>query len=620
MKKLFLLLLLSAYAITVFLKPSDIVSNAPVYTDDYSMHYAQCLSTERFLTSTGKCWGYDPFFLAGFPNGALVNADNKAWELLVVALSPLLPEGFAFKLYLIILLLLYPFLAYAAARNFQLSPNAAFLTALLSILFFHLSLAIDFVSWGMASYVFVCFLALYLFSLFNRLFQSFSWQRWLLTTLLASILLLMHILSPLLLLPPLLILYLGYFKSLKLRHHLALALTAVVVLLLNSFWLMPVVQFFGDKTTRPEHYRFTLQIDSLFEPLSVYLTQKMSVLHKKVPALNSTFMDVFILLSAIAGLYRWKKEGRGKLLLSFLGGSAFLFAIAYYGSRTEFFAQLQPQRFTLPLNLLLLLPAGAGLAALLTALFKERGTMLQLFAGLVTFALLVQPVFKPLKTVYQYGFYRLSCDFPAPLTELLNWLDTHTTREGRILIEDSECDTFHRYYGAHFPALFPEYVKREYLCGPRPMYPIKHSYASYNAGLLFEKKIGDYSLEALQRQFDIYNVRWIVSWCEESKRVFDRFPDYVVKAGDIDRFTLYEVKRPPSFFLKGRGQVHADYNRLELTGVVPEDGEIIIGYHWMQYLKTEPELTMEKAMIGDDPVGFIRIINPPPSLVIYNAY
>jgi len=197
--------------------------------------------------------------------------------------------------------------------------------------------------------------------------------------------------------------------------------------------------------------------------------------------------------------------------------------------------------------------------------------MLQLFAGLVTFALLVQPVFKPLKTVYQYGLYRLSCDFPAPLTELLKWLDTHTTREGRILIEDSECDTFHQYYGAHFPALFPEYVQREYLCGPRPMYPIKHSYASFTAGLLFEKKIEDYTLEELQRNFDIYNVGWIVCWCEESKKVFDRFPAYLVKAGDIDTFTLYEVKRTPSFFLKGRGTVQSDYNRLELTGVVPED-------------------------------------------------
>jgi hypothetical protein len=620
MKKLLLLLLLAAYGITVFLKPSDIVSEAPVYTDDYSMHFAQCLSTKSFLTSAGNCWGYDPFFLAGFPNGALVNADNKAWELLVFVLSPLMPAGLAFKLYLIILLLLYPFLTYAAARNFHLSSNAAFLTALLSMLFFHLSLAIDFISWGMVSYVFVCFLTLYLFSLFNRLFESFTWQRWLVTTLLASLLLLMHILTPLLLMPPLLLLYLISFKTMQLRHHLALALMGIIVLALNSFWLLPVIHFFGDKTTRPEHYRFTLQIDSLIEPVSVYLTQKMSVLHKKVPALNNTFMDVIILLTAVAGLYRWKKEGRGMLVLPFLGGAAFLFIIAYCGSHTEFFAQLQPQRFTLPLNLLLIIPAGAGLAALLKAVFAERGTAVRLFAGLIIFALLVHPVFKPLKTVYQYNLYRLSCDFPAPLTELLAWLDANTSREGRILIEDSECDTEHKFYGAHFPALFPEYVKREYLCGPRPMYPIKHSYASFTAGTLFEKKIEDYTLEELKQHFDTYNVRWIVAWCEESKRVFDRFPEYMAKAGEIDAFTLYEVKRTPSFFLKGRGTVKSDYNRLELSGVVPEDGEIIISYHWMPYLKTEPALPLESVPVGDDPVGFIRIINPPPSLVIYNAY
>ncbi len=620
MKKLLLLLLLAAYGITVFLKPSDILSDAPIYTDDYAMHFAQCLSTKRFLASTGASWGYDPFFLAGFPNGALVNADNKAWEMLVFALSPFIPAGFAFKLCLLLLLLLYPFLTYGAARNFQLSPGAAFLTALVSMLFFHLSLAIDFISWGMASYVFACFLTLYLFSLFHRLFESFTLWRWLAVTLLSSILLLMHILAPLLLAPPLLLLYLVSRKTLRPRHHLALVLTAIVVLALNSFWLMPVIHFFQDKTVRPEHYRFTLQIDSLFEPLSVYLTQKMSLLHKKVPSLNNTFMDVIILLAAIAGFSQWKKDGREKLRLPFLGGAAFLFVIAYFGSHTEFFAQLQPQRFTLPLNLLLLIPAGAGLAALLKSIFTGRGAALRLFAGLVAFALLVQPVFKPLKTVYQYGLYRLSCAFPAPLTELLARLDADTTRKGRILIEDSECDTFHRYYGAHFPALFPEYLKREYLCGPRPMYPIKHSYASFTAGLLFEKRIEEYNLEELQRRFAVYNVRWIVAWCEGSKQVFDRFPEYLVRTGEVDIFTLYEVKRTPSFFIKGRGAVRADYNRLELSEIVPEDGEIIIGYHWMPYLKTEPARDMERAAVGDDPVGFIRIINPPPSLAVYNAY
>jgi hypothetical protein len=392
-----------------------------------------------------------------------------------------------------------------------------------------------------------------------------------------------------------------------------------VVLAVNSFWLMPVIQVCQDTTTRPEHYRFALQIDSFYEPIRVYLTQKMSVLNRKDPSLNNTFMDVLLLLAAVAGLYRWRRT-RETHPAPFVAGAAFLFIIAYCGSRTEFFAQLQPQRFTIPLNLLLVIPAGAGLAAMLTALFRERGTAVRLFTAAAAFTLLVHPVFKPLKTVYGYDLYRLNCAFPSPLTELMTWLDDATTREGRILVEDSECDTDHRFYGAHFPALFPEYVKREYLCGPRPMYPIKHSYASFTAGLLFERKVEEYTLDELKRRFDIYNVRWIVAWCEESKKVFDRYPEYMVKVGNIDEFSLYEVKSTPSFFIKGRGAVKSDYNRLELSAVVPEDGEIIISYHWMQYLKTDPELTMEQAMVGDDPVGFIRIINPPPSLVVYNAY
>ncbi len=91
---LVVILLVSAYLTTIFLKPGDIFSNAPIYTDDYAMHFSQCLSAKRFLSLFGKCWGYDPFFLAGLPRGALVNADNKAWELFFSVLSPW-SEGFA---------------------------------------------------------------------------------------------------------------------------------------------------------------------------------------------------------------------------------------------------------------------------------------------------------------------------------------------------------------------------------------------------------------------------------------------------------------------------------------------------------------------------------------------
>ena len=65
----------------VFLAPRDMVSNEPIYSDDYALHYSNALAARTFWSGWGRCWGYDPFLLAGYPSCALANADNKAWEL-----------------------------------------------------------------------------------------------------------------------------------------------------------------------------------------------------------------------------------------------------------------------------------------------------------------------------------------------------------------------------------------------------------------------------------------------------------------------------------------------------------------------------------------------------------
>ena len=619
MKKLLLILLLSAYGITIFLKPSDIFSDAPVYTDDYAMHFSQCLAAKRFFSAAGRLWGYDPFFLAGYPSGTLVNADNKAWEVFFLAIS-FLGEGLAFKLYLMAFLLLFPLFPYAAARNFGLPRETAITASILSLLFFFLSMTIDLVSWGMLSYVFMCYFSIYVFSLAYKLFEQFTWKRYLLLALLASLLLMMHILAPVHLFVPMLMLYALSAQKLSFPRHLGLASLVLVVLIINSFWLMPLVQFFNDKTTRPENYNFALQITNLIEPLNVYLRQHQSILYRKTPSLNNTFVEVALLLFGIAGMYRWLKEKRWALFFPFAAGVVFIFAVAYYGSHTRLFPQLQPQRFIVPLNILLLIPASAGVVPVLRTLFEKRGAAARLFGAALLLALLVGPVIQPLKTIYGYNLYRLNCEFSPAVEELLSWLDEHTTREGRILLEDSEYDTGHRFGGAHLPALFPERLQREYLCGPRPMYPVKHSYASFTAGVLFEKKIEEYSLEELQRQFDLYNVTWVVCWLDRSQEFFNRHPGYLTRAGEVASFIIYRVNRKPSFFIKGSGEVRADYNRLELRQVVAEGNEIIISYHWMRQLKTEPPRKLERIFIGDDPVGFIRIIDPPDSLAIYNGY
>lgn len=618
------ILLISSGLITVFLRPGDILSNAPIYTDDYSMHLSECLSAKRFLIARGKCWGYDPFLLAGFPRGTLANADNKAWELLFWAVSPVLGDGLGFKVYVLLFFLTYPLMIYGAARNFNLSIEQSLLAAFLAVLFFHLSLARDFVSWGMFSYVFAVFFSLYVLSAYYRLLRQFSWMRYLVVAAFVSLLVMMHILSFVHIAIPVLVLYIVYFKQMTGRQKVAILLIPFIAGLVNSYWIVPMLQFFNDKTTRPGDYEFTLQIKSLTEPLRVYIDQRKTTdYNAPILNLNNTFFDVLFLVFSVSGFYCWYKKRLYHLIISFVSAFIFVFLIAFYGSHTVFFAQLQPERFTVPLTLLLVIPSGIGIYNACVALLKGRSAAAVVFIFCTAFVLLYRPVVRPFITLFKLKPYRISCAFPEKLGTLLSFLEKNTTREGRILIEDSEfCQESppHEYYGGHFPGLFPEYLKREYLCGPRPMYPVKHSYASFVRGVMFDKNVADYSLTELQDRFDTYNVKWIVCWYEESKAFFERFPDYIKKMADIDKFSIYKIKREPSFVLKGSGTVHADYNQLELKNIIPEQNEIIISYHWMKTLKLAQGGSIERVFLGGDPVGFIKIKNPPQSFVVMNSY
>jgi len=617
------ILLISSGLITVFLRPADIISNTPIYTDDYSLHLSECLSAKRFFSSAGKCWGYDPFLLAGFPRGTLANADNKAWELLYWAVSPVLGDGLGFKIYVLIFFLTYPLMIYGAARNFNLSIEQSLVTAFLAVLFFHLSLAKDFVAWGMFSYVFAVFFSLYVLSVFYRLLQQFNWKRYFAVAAFVSLLVMMHILSFVHIAVPVLILFIAYYKKMTGRQKVAILFIPFIAGIVNSYWIVPLLQFFNDKTIRPGDYEFNLQIKSLFEPIKIYIEQRKTIDYS-LPILNNTLIDVLFLVFSMVGLYCWYKKRSYHLIISFTGAFILVFLIAFYGSLTVFFAQLQPERFTVPLTLMLIIPAGIGIYNAGANLLKGRRPAAIAFIFWVAGVVLYRPVVRPFITLYYAKISQVSCVFPEKLRGLLKYLETHTTREGRILIEDSEylrnISPAHQYYGGHFPGLFPEYLQREYLCGPRPMYPIKHSYASFVRGVLFDKDIADYTFAELQRCFATYNVKWIVCWYLESKKYFERFPDYIKKMADIDGFTIYEVKREPSFFIKGRGTVHADYNRLDLENVSSEDDVVIVSYHWMKKLRIAQGGPIEQIFLNGDPIGFIKIKHPPRSLSIVNGY
>ena len=63
-----------------------------------------------------------------------------------------------------------------------------------------------------------------------------------------SLLVLMHILSFVHIAIPVLILYIAYFKQMTGRQKVAILFIPFIAGLVNSYWIVPMLQFLNDKT------------------------------------------------------------------------------------------------------------------------------------------------------------------------------------------------------------------------------------------------------------------------------------------------------------------------------------------------------------------------------------
>ena len=122
----------------------------------------------------------------------------------------------------------------------------------------------------------------------------------------------------------------------------------------------------------------------------------------------------------------------------------------------------------------------------------------------------------------------------------------------------------------------------------------------------------------MARHLELYNVGWVLCWSPRARRYFEAYAE-ASRIDDFDRFTLYRIHREPSWFVRGSGRVHAVPNRIELSDLTADQGTVILKYHWLETLRSEPPRELRPVSLLGDPVPFISVIDPPRSLLIYNA-
>lgn len=551
------LLVLQALLVAWTFPLPAVLSAEPLMTIDAAYHWYQ-MGVAGDLAAGGRLTGYDPTFAAGHVGGVVLNASAKVPTLLAVLLQAHLSAAQVYKLYVFIAALLGPLCVPWACRVLRLESRAIFIAGFLGLLLWWVSAFRWYHTAGMVGFIFAAYMSLPFAAHYCRALTA---DRPILAMCGAGLLgafgFFLHPLFPVLAVFPIFAWLLVSWREVKLaRLVFAATIVGVVSALPNLPWLLTLVTAgTGEIGAQPYQQR----VDILMLPRELLGQWRDGAMGSKLYA--------GLLAAALLGLCGHARSAR-RLVLAGLGAWLALGLFAWGGAVIPGAGALQPNRFAAPAYLLLVIPAGATLARTWDA-WAGIGSMWRvpvaaflcacaLSIGYATWELTREVSYRP---VGHYGAVPPEVRGVGPKSAwIIDVLQTQTTREGRIFFEVS-LGRVHD--NAHMAGYLARATGREFIGGP---YPFMFK-ASFWDGFAFGRPLQSLSEVELRRDFDAFNIGWIVAHTAVSKDYFTRVP-WITLLQARDGISIYRVDRELGYFFTGEGVVEsAEVNRVVLSGL-----------------------------------------------------
>ena len=286
-----------------------------------------------------------------------------------------------------------------------------------------------------------------------------------------------------------------------------------------------------------------------------------------------------------------------------------LFVITYFGGLTPFTSSWQPLRFKVPLDLFLVIGAAYGATQWLTTPRTMRSWIVPflLGCGLVTF------LFNLIQTESS-GRLQLRSRLIPELSAIIDWIKRETPANARVLFEESGDESGFVYDRTYLSAFLPHLTGRQLIGGPINLYNDRHHFAEFHSGKIFKKDSQSLSDEQVRGYLDLYNIGAVVVFDPASIQRLQSIPGLVTIDQRIGPVHLMKVNQPRSWFVEGEGEVRAGFNRLELSHLKGQ--VVILKYHWIEGLTGSPAVKIEPVKMLDDPIPFVKLINPPPVVTL----
>ena len=599
----------------LFVPVTGLFDHQPVIEQDWGLHFHHLKSMEEFWRHDRQLWGYNPLFMAGYPSNTIQDLSIKLFEFLSLSLSALgLDVTQAFKLTVYIATASVPWMIFFAARNFfddearasMVAPLAAFL----GTLYWWNSYPREMFFYGMIGFPLSSYFSLLALSLLYRMLQServltpahWGWIAG------AVILLPLHLQAVLILAPPAIALLVADRGTPSRRRLLWIGVGAGVSLSANWVWLSAVFTHRGDDVYSTIVGQLSLFASS--DPLT-FLKDYLK------PGGYWTFRTSFwenglrwaLLIVGTLGAIRLIRSERRDLGVMIGCGALFLFILAYFGSFIPALKSLQPLRFKIPCDLFLVLTS----AWLVGAPGRPASSKLR---SLLIPALLVCGVITALINLIQTESkdkMRLRTQISPEVRALVEWIRNETPTNGRVLFEESGDETGFFYQGMYLSSFIPHWTGRQLIGGPINLYNDRHHFAEFHSGILFKRDIVAFTGEELAAYFRAYNIGAVVAFHPQSvQRLLAS--DLVSPDRRLGDLYLMRVNQSLNWFLQGKGELGAGFNRIHASAV--SGNEVILKYHWTEGLVSNPPAAILPEKVLDDPIPFIKIVNPPSQFTL----
>ena len=601
----------------LFAPLAGLFNAAPIIDQDWGLHFHHLASLEAFWRQDRMVWGYNTFFMAGYPSNTIQDLSIKFFELAALGLSAfaLTPIQW-FKISAFLAMASVPWFTFFAARNFFFADDRKNLIALaaafLATVYWWNSLPREMFFYGMIGFPAAAYLSVWGVSLFYRLAtcrESIAWVHmgWLLF---ATAVLPLHVQSTIIFLPPIVALLVLAPHLLTMRLFLWSAAALLVTVFTNLAWLMPALEHRGDDVSMTIVDQLPLFAST--NPFTFFLDYlgPQGFWTFRSPVLEKGFRLVLLVLG-ILGIRRLIQEGdrAAGILGSAIAG---LFLLTYFGALVPFVRPWQPLRFKVPLDLFLAIPAGYAVVQWLSAGREARSKLVPVLlgCGLAIFAVnLIQ--------TEATGRMQLRTRLNLPIAAVVDWIARETPADARVLFEESGDETGFVYDGVYLSSLLPRLTARQFIGGPINLYNDQHHFAEFHSGTMFKKNVQTLSDEELRNYLRLYNIGAIVAFHPVSIERLRSIAGLVTGERQIGSLRLMKVNQPLSWFIKGEGAVRAGFNRLELSDL--KGDEIVLKYHWIEGLNAAPVTRIEPIKMADDPIPFIKLINPPARVILQVA-